>query len=468
MNTRPFLRALFLTLLLPLSGCDQFKELNIYIKGLDSSFGYFAKVTCSEYFISGMSEELIREEHLKILLDRLPINGTLEINEETQSVTMRDTSFNSYFSATAQYREGLGCTLLNGINREALLNQSIETTTPNDLPSDQPWPHGSAGITQALFPEIDYAEVEAAIDEAFVENEERTRQTMAVLVVWRGELIAERYAENITPFTPLAGWSMSKSATATLLGRQWDANLINLDEAQLFPQWESGEKSEITLTNLLNMASGLDWAERIVPGKVHDQSYMLYSATDQVAYALNKSLTTTPGTEFSYNTGTSHALALYLQNLAGGEIQDSYNLFQQELFAPLDITTAIVEYDGVENPLGGSGIFMSARDWARLGLIYLQEGNYDDQTFLSPEWMQFAKTSGLDAVDYGAHIWLNTQQITAPTLPADLIAFFGAQEQAVFISPSSELMIVRMGHSLAAVSEVVALFESVQEAITTD
>lgn len=461
-------RVLFLALMLPLSGCDQFKELDIYIKGLDASFGYLAKVTCSEYFVSGMTEQLIREEHLKILLDRLPINGILTIDDNNQSVTMRDTTFNGYFSATAQYREGLGCTILNEVSRDALLNQPIELTISETLPINQPWPTGSAGVTQELFPNINYTELDAAIDEAFVENEARTRQTLAVLIVWQGNLIAERYAEGITPFSPLAGWSMSKSATATLLGRQWDAGLINLEAGQLFPQWQTGEKSEINLTHLLHMASGLDWSERIMQGKVHDQSHMLYSTKDQVAYTLAKELITTPGTEFSYNTGTSQAIALYLQNLAGGSLQDSYDLYQQELFAPLNITTAVVEYDGVQNPLGGSGIFMSARDWARLGLVYLQAGNYGDQTFLSPQWMEFALTPGQEAVDYGAHVWLNGQQITAPTLPADLIAFFGAQEQTVFISPSSELMVVRMGHSLAAVSESVALFEAARDAISSE
>ncbi|MCG8315554.1 MAG: beta-lactamase family protein [Pseudomonadales bacterium] len=426
-------------ILATLSSCDRIPDLPI-------GKGFSAKYLCSYVFNTGLDPNTVTKRFIKPKVEPLPLIWGINIDYEAKSVTVRDFVFlNEELRAKAIYREGMGCTLLVDKSIDEL-SDPITPIAPPAVDANTPWPHGSAGLnsrTDLDNLQLDNAQLEEAVATAFTEPAEAPRNTTSFLVAYKGKLIAEKYAYGVTPNSPVLGWSMTKSVSASLVGILSQEGVIDINDPAPIPAWSGTDKAAITIRDILHMSSGLDYVEDY--GGESDVSKMLYTQSDQVAYASARALLHPPGTVFNYSTGDANLLGKIIQDSVGGTAQDAYNFYQLKLFHKIGVTSAFIEVDTTGQFVGGAYGFMSPRDWLRLGQLYLQEGSWQGEQIISKEWIEFATSPSPVSPEYGAQIWLNTNGNVWPQVPSDAYYFAGHQGQRVVVIPSKELVIVRTG-----------------------
>ncbi|MDY6904370.1 MAG: serine hydrolase [Thermodesulfobacteriota bacterium] len=425
------------------------------IEDIPSGTGYGASNICTGVFVTGIEETRMTNDFVAPEIAPLPLIWEVEVNHDDRQVLVYDRIFRNYYAATAIYREGLGCSCLGTKTVDELMAQAPDTLLHLELPRWRFWPHGSAGIYPFFPRNIDQDAIENAIDRSFAEDAQVPKNTVAVAIVYDGKLIAERYANGFTPFTPIIGWSMSKSVTSAMVGVQQGWGLLNVADDDLFHEWTGTEKAAITIENLLQMSSGLEYYEE-PRGDNADQSRMLYTSDDHAAYMIEKELIHDPGTVWNYSTGDTMLLSKIVQDSVGGELADAYAFMQADLFHRVDIANAVVEFDPSGTFIGGARIAMTARDWARMGLLHLQDGMWDGERILPEGWVDYATTPTATNISYGAQIWLNTEQALWPDFPEDAYGFRGHNGQNVIIIPSRKLIVVRMGYTFNMLTDPVA------------
>ncbi|MEM6710342.1 MAG: serine hydrolase [Pseudomonadota bacterium] len=409
---------------------------------VNAGSGYAAKNICSGHFLSGFDPQLVVDQ---ALIGASPLLGRVSYEVDTDAQQVRTRLF-GLFPRVAQYSPMLGCTLLpSGSNAAAPQIEAVQA--PERTTADE-WP--IASLTPVVREELD-----ALLAAAFEETDPaRPRNTKAVAIVHRGQLIAERYADGVGPETPLLGWSMTKSVTGLLVSLLVKDGLLDVSEPAPVPEWQdeaSDPRARITLDQLLRMSSGLAFNETYGPGS--DVTQMLSGESDMGAFAARMPLTSAEGTTWAYSSGTSNIVAGIVRRAAGGTAQDAYAFAQRRLFQPLGIRTAVMEVDASGTFVGSSYMYASARDWARLGWLCLADGRWQNEQLLPPAWLSYLTTPAPanPANNYGAHFWLNqdpTDPVTArvfPSLPTDAYAMDGYQGQAVIMVPSAELVVVRLG-----------------------
>ncbi len=396
--------------------------------------GLGAKLTCSAHYVSGF-------DAAKAVSDMTAYSPAYEMLEVSYTPENRQAvaSLPLIGSKAASYRPGLGCTL--DLPGAELLDA---VTVPVVAGSDLPWPAGADTQGQGR------PAAQAALAALLARDTQEGEDTRALVMVRGGEIIAEAYAPGITPDTPLLGWSMGKSVTAILLGLLERDGELNVDETALFPQWQDSPRTAISVENLLQMSSGLAWVEEYTPGT--DVSRMLASEASASALALDKALQDQPGTRFYYSSGTTNLLARLLSNRLGGT-QATVEFVFQRLFEPLGMHRSVFELDASGVLVGSSYPYFSARDWARLGQLLLNEGELNGYRLLSADWVHRAISPNASDNDprYGYQIWLNGggDSLRWPDLPEDSYAMQGNRGQIVLVIPSLDTVIVRLGWSPA-------------------
>jgi hypothetical protein len=303
-----------------------------------------------------------------------------------------------------------------------------------------------------LPPELDQSRLEAALEWAFLEPDPALpRRTRAVVVVYRGRLIAERYADPFTKDTPLNGWSMTKSVVNALVGVLVKEKKVSLSDSVAIPEWRgsSDPRRKITLEQLLRMSSGLQFHEDF-SNLFADMTYMLLGVPDAAAYAAAKPLEAEPGTRWSYSSGTTNIIAYAMRQIVGDS--DYLEFPRRTLFDRLGMTSAVLETDAAGTFVGSSFMYATARDWARFGLLYLRDGVWSGQRILPEGWVAYTRTPAPNAPDqqYGAHFWLRIPKglrcgNESRPLPADAFHAIGHEGQFITIIPSRELVLVRLG-----------------------
>ena len=396
--------------------------------------GYMAKAMCSEHFVAGRTDlDHIRSD----VMDIDSIFGWFHHDVDHGNGTASAFLGPGIYRVTAVYRGGLGCTIARGVEPESLAAPVVEKRGAH-----QPR-HMAGKVNPAL---------EAVLDHAFSEPEPGShRQTRAVVVLHRGEIVAERYAEPFGPDTPLLGWSMTKSITNALVGILVKDGVLALDQPAPVPEWrEAGDvRGGITLRHLLQMSSGLDFAEVYGPGS--DATNMLFTAYSAGAYAARAGLAYPPGTHWSYSSGTSNILARIVFEHAGASPQAVYDFMQKRLFQPLGLDSMVVETDSSGAPVGSSFSYATARDWARLGQFWLQDGVWEGKRILPEGWMAWSSAPAPAAPrgEYGAQFWLNAgregEHKSFPELPSNLYFANGFNDQSVVVFPDEEIVAVRLG-----------------------
>ncbi len=311
-------------------------------------------------------------------------------------------------------------------------------------------PAGANPFTAAPTPTPSTA-VAAAVAKAFGDDlpaaEQKALGTRAVLVIQGGKLIAERYAPGFTATTPQLGWSMSKSAASLLAGRVAHSGKLAVTDAGLRPEWTDA-RAKITVDQLMRMTSGLTWNEDYDLGT--PITSMLYLEPDMATFVASQPLAHAPGTYQQYSSGSTNLLCSVLRQRTGVGV----DLPRRELFAPLGLSSAVWEPDASGTPVCSSYLWATPRDWAAIGQFALQDGVWAGKRLLPEGWM--AATTRSDAVattedpGYAAGWWANklaNGTLAQPSLPADAYSANGHDGQRVFVVPSADLVVVRLGFS---------------------
>ena len=389
--------------------------------------GYSAKQLCSGVFVAGMPEKFVIDTdihpRMAILGPALPLLR-LSVDESSSQASASLLMAN----AVATVSGHRGC-MLNALRPQPAAFNPVITAGPAPLAE----------------PEL----LQPALDAAFGEPEGGGRNTLAVVIARRGEILAERYRAPAGPDTPLQGWSMNKSLTTTWVGMQVARGRLTL--ALPVRQALSGYgapaallakiEPELTLGHLLQMESGFDFQETYSPG--HDATRMLYSSAVMWPSAPATGHAYPPGTHFSYSSGDTNLAAYLWQKSLDG---DPYPQWLAQQFAkPLGLEALVAEADASGIQVGSSYAYMTARDWQRVGQLWLDA--WHDRSDLLPEgWQQQSAESrpSDDRGRYGRGFWLNTDEVSFPGLPENLFFASGNAGQSVVVLPDQELVVVRL------------------------
>ena len=402
--------------------------------------GYAAEMTCAGVFVMGRDpDEVIRN-------DILPVNPLLQhadiaVDRAGYSVTA---SLFHLARRRALYRPGLGCTLV-GAGGVAALQAQAEGLTPMEMRErPAPWPAGDQVAAEAS------PGLAKALDAAFADG----AGTRAMIVVQGDKIVAERYAPGFDRNSRFLGWSMSKSVASALAGTLAAEGKLALDEPAAVPIWKDATdgRQSITARHLLSMASGLHFSETYSPGD--DVTTMLYRQDDMAAYAESRPLDHPPGAAWSYSSGSANIADRLVFDAAGGNAAGLYNFARTHLFEPAGMTSAVWFPDGAGNLVGSSYLYMTARDWARFGLLYLDGGKLGWQRILSEQWVEEsrrpAKLADGRNVAYGLAFWLNSDgtnetPLRLPDCPTDLYMAEGHNGQVLAVVPSEHAVLLRLG-----------------------
>lgn len=433
--------------------------------------GYYAKYLCSQVFVSGREDvdQIVNEE----IKPTNPLFSLVSHELNPENRTVRAVTLGFFSPTIAVFRPEVGCTLAVKTTPEELLNQSRGLSFDRSMEAMVEWPRGSqasiaektrkaldtlsSGETQNIVEQdgirIDVPRLKQALDWAFSEPESGRRQTQAVVVVYKGKIIAEQYADGFDANTPVLGWSMSKTATATLAGMMVLDGKLDISEPASVPEWqEDPERSRITANDLLHMSSGLDFSEVYQP--FNDAPEMLYNSADMAGYAATRSVGYEPGSRWYYSSGDTNLLARILRDLSGGSLNDAQTYARQRLFDELEMNTVYFEPDPSGTFVGSSYMYASARDWARLGLLLQRDGVWNGKRLLPAGWVDYMRTPAKDSGgQYGAQLWLNAGRDNPEliperrfqSLPKNMFYMSGYNGQNVIILPDEELIVVRLG-----------------------
>jgi CubicO group peptidase (beta-lactamase class C family) len=416
----------------------------------DLATAYKAKTLCSGVFVSKRSTEAIINTDLnpnQLGQKFAPFKNTYNQIKISVSPTEQSVTANLPGTSTrkAIFRSGFGCTLVLGTSESHLRAQMKGVSLPTrSTPPEQLWPMGDRVQTDNPLPEVNARRLQRAIDLNFANND--SDQTRALVVVYQGRIIAERYATGFAADTPQLGQSMTKSVINALVGILVQQGKLSLQDRNLLPEWRQpgDRRATISLDHLLHMTSGLAFrADPTDPSS--DTIRMLFGSGDMASYAAQKPLDLPPGFKWSYGGGNTNIVSRLLHHVLGNNT--AYWIFPHKaLFERLGMSSAVLELDA-STFVGSSGLYATARDWARFGLLYLQDGVWNGQRILPQGWVDYSRTATLQN-NYGAHFWLSPKAAQADAdspLPADALFAEGVGGQYVIIVPSRQIVIVRLG-----------------------
>ena len=387
--------------------------------------GYAAKNLASAVFVSGRNAEEVEALDLNFSLIRFASNT---VDYENKTVTSRFL----WCTSTAVYREGYGVTLLCGDDANKLREQVFPLLP--DTTIVKPLPQGDSAVSARLAP----------IAKAFVDDHAYHGHPFAFVVLHKGGIVAEHYDQGIGPDTKLLSWSMAKSFVNALVGMMVKDSLIDIHAPLPIPEWQDDDRKTITLHDLMQMQSGLEWNEDY--GARSDVNVMLHCEEDMGLYALQKPLEYKPGTHWYYSSGSTNIVVRYLRSLFSSD-EAFLSYMRERLFAPLGIRNAIFEQDMSGTPVGSSYLYITAKNFARFGQMYLDDGCVDDERILPEGWVDYTCTPASNSENrYGAFFWLNRGG-KYPDVPKDMYWCDGHDGQCIFIIPSCQLVVVILGFS---------------------
>lgn len=384
--------------------------------------GYAAKNLASAVFISGRAAEDV--EALDLNFSFIKFNRN-KVDYENRTVTSRFL----WSKSVAAYREGYGVTLLRGKGKKDFLARTYPLPAEPAVPDPLP-----VSLSDALEP----------VAKALVDDRSYNGHPFAFVVLHEGKVVAERYDRGIGPDTQLLSWSMGKSFTNALVGIMAGDGLVDINAPMDIPEWQGDGRSAITLNDLMQMQSGLEWNENY--GNRSDVNLMLHRETDMGLFALSKPLAHKPGTFWYYSSGSTNIVMRYLRGKFSSD-EEFLGYVRQRLFAPLSISGAHFEPDMSGTPVGSSYLYVTARDFARFGQLYLDDGCVGENRILPEGWVEYTTTpaSGSEG-GYGAFFWLNRNHV-CPDVPEDMFSCQGHDGQEIYIIPSKQLVVVVLGYS---------------------
>ncbi|MBI2994694.1 MAG: serine hydrolase [Gammaproteobacteria bacterium] len=411
----------------------------------------FAKIMCSAVFVSGLDPAFAAENlgyFVSPYAERAKV-GTPEIDRAGRTVRI---TLPNGVTRTARYLGSQGCVTLPTGQTTLHFDPVIVNSQLPD-PSTQAWPMGDVLLKDPRPAGVDAGKLQQAVDAAF---EPAEGMTAAFVVTWKGRLIAERYGEGVTASTPLESWSMGKSVIATLMGILIQQGVYSLSQPAPIPEWQNDgdPRTGIRIADLLQMSSGLrsrapQDPDHDATGPYTDHVYLYTGGVNAFHYAATRPVQWPPGKVGRYRN-VDPVLIGYLIRLAVEKRGEEYLSFpQRALLDRIGIRTMVLETDPYGNFLTQGYDLASARDWARLGNLYLQDGVWNGERILPEGYVNFVSTvapawKADGRPIYGGFFWVNSDG----TYPVPRQAYYmaGAGEQVTFILPAHELVVVRMGH----------------------
>lgn len=428
--------------------------------------GFGAKQKCSCMFVSGRDEASVDKDELGGF--PFPI-VSYKVDTEAKTVTG---SILGFAVKKAIYRDKLGCTLINEIPEEETRAQQFNIPQPPSIDqSNLFFPEGNK-MKDSVFSGVDYSRLSEAINTAFTEpNPDKQQRTRAVVVLYNGELIAEKYAPGFNEYTKMYGWSMAKSTTAAQIGILEKEGKLNINEPAPVAFWKdpADPRHTITIKDLLQQMSGLDFEENYT--KSSDVTDMLHKKADMGGYTASLPLAHQPGTVFNYSSGNSNILSKIIRNTLG---EKNYAAFPYtSLFYRIGMYNSLLEPDANGTYVGSSYIMATAKDYARFGLLYLNNGIWQGERILPENWVnETTKAPAANKLqNYGYQFWLNGFSETNPKervfkdVPSDLFYCDGFGEQGIFIIPSKKLVVVRLGLTLDKSFDVNGFLKDIIESV---
>ena len=365
--------------------------------------GYSAKNTASSVFLGERS----------LSFTNTTDNNFSPVNLATNAIDkQKKTASSSVFGLLTRksiIREGLGSVLtLDKKDEKSNYKTPKRRKTVNDT---IPYPYGNGSHKDSVFESIDYKKLNETVNSIF-----GVRKTRAVLVLYKDQIIAEKYSEGFTKDSRILGWSMTKSIMSTVFGILEHQQKINIQDKAPVESWQNDARKEITIHNLLQMNSGLEWDENY--DEISDATKMLFLERDMTKVQEEKPLI--------------------------GKPNETWNAY---LIDKIGMNSMILESDLAGNYVASSYAWATTRDWGKFGLLYLHNGAWNGEELFTKEWVDYVTTpTPTSNGSYGAQFWLNTEK-QLKDVSQKMYFADGYQGQRVYILPDEDLVIVRFGLS---------------------
>ena len=430
-------------------------------RAIRAATGSVADALCAKTFVSGLDPrssfaEIMERPGIRRL--RFGLRHHIDRNARTVDVTVA-----GLFATHAVFHEGLGCVRVQGGKGPYLPKSDIVALKTPKAPPLLPDIAGPA-VVEPTDPAL-----KAALDHAFEEPPDPPfRRTKAVVVVRDGRVIAERYAPGIGVDTQLPSFSMTKSVINALLGIMTQQGLTSPSLPAPIPEWHGANdpRREIEVGHLMKMTSGLALDETDSPLNPSEQ---MFQHNDMAGFAVQAPLIAPPGTRWAYSSATTQILARIVRDAVGGPEQ-TLTYAWRELFNPLGMRNVTLAFDGSGTLQGANNMLASARDWARFGLLYLNDGEIGGKHLLHADWVSYSAAATLDT-DYAAGFWTNRSDHPDAKgrvrlgIPRDAFYASGNLGQRCVIIPSEHMVVVRMGDAVDPTGDIRGLGRLIREVI---
>jgi CubicO group peptidase (beta-lactamase class C family) len=410
-----------------------------------------AKLLCSGIFVSGRDkDEVIKND---LTWDRVPgFPGwdriQVAIDQTRKSITL---SAEGLPARTAVYKGDQGCMILPREGGDIFFQPVVLSRNP-DL-AKQKWPVGDV-TEDRMPPEVDGPALNAALDFAFnVSAQPKPQKTRSLLVVYKGQIIGERYAPGFHKDMPQISWSMGKSITAALVGILVRDGLLKVEDLAPVSEWANDPRREIKIKDLMHMSSGLKFGSGAenpaIAFTAKDQhTYVYFAAPNVYEYSIRNELESPPGTFWKYRNCDPLTLGKVIRDKVEGRGEEFLSFPQRALFSRIGMRHMVLETDRWGNFIMTGYDYAVARDWARFALLHLQDGIWQGERILPEGWVDFITRPAPANKEkaYGGLCWLNAGK-KYKSLPQDMYWPLGAYGQVAMIIPSRQMIVVRQGNS---------------------
>lgn len=416
--------------------------------------GYKAMFTCSATFNGEKTPEQIAEDELdniygdyEAAMAQVP-DAEIDAAKKTVSVSFAE----DMPPRLSVWREHLGCTALpqGATLEEAKYLPRVSLKAPKTSPDDLAWPKGDRLPNTPLPSGIKSEELNTAVEEAFQSG--FSGATSAVLIVQNGRIVSEKYKDGFDKDTSQRTWSVAKSIAASVIGAAQQDGIIDVKDKTGLEAWsrKGDPRAEITVENLLQMASGLNSDPA---GNRTDNVY--FGGGLVVQNATKNPLEAPPGTRWRYANNDT-MLAMRSLREAMGNDKKYFTYPFKALLHKIGMYDTNPEMDWGGDFVMSSQVWTTARDLARLGTLYLNDGMWEGERVLPEGWANYVSTAAPAQPDnrlgeqasepgrgYGAQFW---RYENYPGVPNDTYAALGNRGQFLIIIPSRQTVIVRRGY----------------------
>ena len=411
--------------------------------------GYSAKNTASSVFLANRTLALTDSTDTNFPPVHLASD---KINLENKSAT---SSVFRLLTRKAIYREGLGSVLTL-----TTADEIKPYVTPNRFFTDtiSSYPFWDTPPKDSVFRNINYKKLHKTIDLLC-----KNSNTRAVVVIYKDKIIGEKYARGFHQESKILGWSMTKSILSTVFGVMQYQGKLNVQDKAPILSWQNDARKQITIHNLLQMNSGLEWDENY--DEISDATKMLFLDRNMTKAQEKKLFVGKPNESWNYSSGTTNLLSGVLRNQFKTH-QEYLDFWYSDLIDKIGMNSMVLEADLSGNYVGSSYAWATARDWGKFGLLYLHNGNWNGEQLFAKNWVTYVTrpTPGSKGA-YGAHFWLNTGR-QFKDVPKNMYYADGYQGQRVYILPDQDLVVVRFGLSWFEENEFLkGILESIQKKI---